>query len=348
MNFRILILLIVLLTGSAPAQERAVILARPVDGSPFIFDDQNDLFGKAWRWFLQGEAEMAGDSLKKLISASGYVLRPDAYYMVVAHFNDNMVPVGLMHGDGDFMSTRLYGLSQDNLYYIFITRSLEQPSYLSAMLTAKQSPFSQNLPAFLGLFFPIPGISGESLTFRTTVDVRQFRVPEPFRKNCDISIIVKKELADEYNLATAVFDNTAKERWSFGVATAITGAQDLDFIVGDDGTIMIRPKPYLDLAAFGVVNYHFSPVDTKAKTLAGSFHALAGVRLAQFFEPLIGIGAGFPADVVDVHFFAGMSVEFADVLKDGFAVGEKITQEIDPFKLKVRPKFRFGIELKFP
>ena len=38
--------------------------------------------------------------------------------------------------------------------------------------------------------------------------------------------------ADEFDLARGIFDNTAKERWSFGVATAITTVDDVDIIIG--------------------------------------------------------------------------------------------------------------------
>lgn len=180
------------------------------------------------------------------------------------------------------------------------------------------------------------------------VEVRQFILPKPFQKFSDLSFLVKKSLSAEEVLAQVIIDNSAKERWSFGVAFALTSVQDVDIIVGNDGTIIVQPKPNADPAVFGVVNYHFFPVDTKAKTFGNSIHALGGVRVGNLLEPIVGLGGGVSLGILDVHVFAGYSFEFANELKEGYEIGQQVTEEEDPFKLKVRGKFRFGLEVKFP
>src|SRR5574341_2421995 len=237
---------------------------------------------------------MAADSLRKLIDRSGYKIDPHAYYIVVANFTDKVSPIGLYHEGSDFLDTRFYGLKTDSLYYMFISRTESAPSFVSVMLKSKPTPFEANLPAFLNLFgLGLP--RALSTTSRTTwIDVRRFEIPEKFQKNSDISVIVKKDLSSDEYLAAAVFDNTSLERWSYGIATAITSINDVVLEVGNDGVIVVKPVPSGDLAVFGVINFHFKPVDTKAPTLASSFHLLGGLRLANFIEPLLGLGFGIP------------------------------------------------------
>ncbi|MFQ5604284.1 MAG: hypothetical protein ACE5HS_13535 [bacterium] len=332
------------------SQDRIISVPKRVSGAPFRVNDAEDLFGKAYRWFYEGEVAWAADSLKKLIGLSGFRMNDNDYYIVVANFTDKISPIGMFHGGSDFLDTRLYGLTNDDLYYIFISKRENADSFLSTVLTSKASPFEENLLDFLSLFLDIPlpiGALGGPPT--VWIDVRKYEIPEKFQKNADISIIVKKELGSEEFLATALYDNTAKEHWSFGMATAITTADDVEFIIGRDGRIIVRPKPHGDLAAFGVINYHFSAVDTKAPTLGSSFHLLAGLRLVDHIEPIVGLGLGLPTGIpVEVHFFGGISVEFANKLKSGFNIGDTITREVDPFKLDVQVRPRIGIELKFP
>ncbi len=343
-------LIILLTVAGTAAQERGILVPRPVAGSPFTYQDSADLFGKAYRWFMEQEYSLAVDTLKKLIEAGGFQLEKDTYYIVVANFTDDFTPIGLIYNDHDFLSRRLYGLKTDNLYYIFISRQREGSSFLSALVTEKSSYFMETLPDFLGIFFPIGrGLGIREISGETTyVDVRRFQIDEAFRKFSDISVIVKPELSSEKRLAEAVFDNSSLERWSFGIATAITNQNDVDIIVNPDGRITVRPKPNLDLAAFAVLNYHFKPVDTKAPSLATSFHLLAGIRMIDFVEPIIGIGGGIPVSMIDVHLFVGGSLEIANQLKSGYTIGQVIDQRVDPFKIKLRPKFRFGLEVKFP
>jgi len=333
------------------AQERAILVPKQIEGAPFKYTDSEDFFGQAYRWFYEGDVENAGATLRKLVKAAGVTIDPNAYYVVVANFTDNMSPIGMFHGSDDFLSTRMYGLGEDNLYYVYITRQQGAESFLSVLATSKDSPFMENLIPFIGLFVPLATTAAADqplATKETWVDVRQFKIPEAFRKFSDLSFLVKKDLADEKILARMVFDNTSLERWSFGIATAITSIDDVDIIIGSDGSIIVEPKPNLDLATFGVVNFHFKAVDTKAKTFGNSIHLLAGLRLANSVEPMIGIGGGFSLDVIDLHIFAGYSVEFANELKDGFQIGDVVSQEEDPFDLKLRGKPRFGIEIKFP
>jgi len=332
------------------AQERAILVPKPVAGTPFKIHDEKDLFGQAYRWFLESDVAMGAKQLRALVQNAGIKLDPNSYYVVVAHFTDSVNPIGMFHGSDDFFSARMFGLSEDNLYYIFISREENAPSFLSVLATAKASPFEENLPAFLGFFTSISSMEAKlaSSELDTWIDMRQFKVPGAFRKNSDLSFLVKRKLSEDKILARTVFDNTSKEKWSFGVATAITSVNDVDIIVGNDGTIIVDPKPNLDLATFAVINYHFKAVDTKAKTLATSFHLLGGLRLGQSLEPIIGVGGGLPLGIIDLHLFAGYSVEFANELEAGYKIGQHIGEEVDPFKLHVRGKPRFGIELKFP
>jgi len=343
--------LILFLSSEVSAQERAVLVPKPIPGAPFKFNDTNDLFGQAYRWFLEGEYQVGADSLKRLIESAGFKLEKGNYYIVVANFTDAVSPIGLIHEGNDFFDGRLYGLKEDNLYYIYISRQREGKSFISTLATAKNSPFIENLPLFLGLLESIPfsaadvKISSEELTY---VDVRQFKIPKSLRKFSDLSIIIKSELSSEKVLAKTVFDNTSKEQWSYGIGTAITSVNDVDIIVGSDGSIIVRPKPNLDLATFALINYHFNPVDTKAPTFGTSFHILGGLRIADFVEPILGIGGGFDAGSFGLHLFLEYSVEIANELKSGYAVGQMVSDEVDPFKTKLRGKPRFGIEIKFP
>ena len=110
----------------------------------------------------------------------------------------------------------------------------------------------------------------------------------------------------------------------------------------------MRPKPNLDLATFAVLDYHFKAIDTRAKTFGNSFHVMGGIRLVDFIEPIIGVGGAFSLGFFDLAIFAGYSVEFANELKSGYSIGEKIDVQEDPFELKLRGKPRFGIQVKFP
>ncbi len=337
-----------LLYSSVRAQDKVIVVPKRVAGAPFVVDDREDLFGKAYRWYIDGQTEWAADSLKKLIRLSGFELDPQNYYIVVANFTPKISPIGLIHEGSTFLDRRIYGLTRAKLFYVFISRTPQAPSFLSVVLTRKDSPFESNLLDFISLFPPFFQAMAQAGPSDTWVDVREFEVPEKFQKFSDISVIVKESLAAEDHLASAIFDNTSLERWSFGIATAITTVDDIDFEIGDDGRIIVRPKPKGDLATFGVINYHFQPVDTKAPTLASSFHLLAGLRLARQIEPLAGVGFGLPAGPIEVHLFGGASVQFARELKQGFIVGQQVTEGMDPFGLDVRVRARVGLELKFP
>jgi hypothetical protein len=337
------------------AQEKIILLPKPVPDAPFrVPDAEDDLFGKAYGWFLNGEPDVALDTLKKLINRSGFQLLPGNYYVVVARYTESFSPIGLIHEGSAFLDTRFYGLKQSNLFYIFISRRPQAPSFLSVTITEKDAPFIANLPAFIGLFVPLAlreNINAQVSALArgdTWIDVRRFDIPEKFRKNSDLTFIVKDSLQAEKFLGEVTFDNTKRERWSYGIAFGITGVDDVDFEVGSDGRIIVRPKPENDLATFGVVNYHFKPVDTKAKTFGTSLHVFGGARLAPMVEPIAGIGGGVSLGFIDLHLFIGYSLEFANELKDGFAIGQDIDREVDPFKLKIRGKLRYGLEIKFP
>ena len=332
------------------AQNRTVLIPQPV--GVFRYNGDGDYLSKAYTWFTHSAIDSGVANLQKVVEAAGYNMDPNAYYVMVAHFSDAFTPIGIIGKNVDFLSTRLYGLKEDNLYYIFISQS-DTSSFISAMATAKDSPFLENLPGFLGF---LGVLSAQEIQARAKalegepawVEVRQFRLPKAFQKFSDLSIHVKKNLSDNETLASVIIDNSAKERWSYGVAFALTSVQDVDIIVGSDGTIIVQPKPGTDPAVFGVINYHFFPVDTKAKTFGNSIHALGGVRVQNFLEPIVGLGGGVSLGIVDLHAFVGYSFEFANELKEGYVIGDQVTEEEDPFKLKIRGKFRFGLEVKFP
>ncbi len=344
---QVLMILTLIIAANLMAQEQEIIIPKPVSGAPYAVNDTEDLFGKAWRFYRDGFATWAADSLRKLLDQSDFEMKKNNYYIVVANYNPTETVIGMFHGNDSFLSSRLYGLTADSLYYIFISRQDTAKHYLSTVITRKGSYFEENLLNFL-LLFPIIGtkaqVKGENITW---IDIRKFEIPKKFQKYCDISIIVKKDFYDDQFLARAVFDNSSLEKWSYGIATAITSIDDVDIIV-DGGTIVVRPKPWGDLATFGVINYNFKAVDTKAKSMATSFHLLGGLRISTTIEPILGVGFGLPAGFIDVHFFAGYSVEFAQELKADYVIGQSIGSDVDPFKLKIRGKPRFGIEVKFP
>lgn len=350
MRFILIVIICFIFPLLSSAQERTILVPREEPGSPFKVTDSKDLFGQSYRWFIEGDYRRGVDSLKQLIARAGVVLDKEAYYILVANFTDRITPIGILHDDDDFFSARLYGLKKDNLFYIFISRQREGRSFVSLMATAKSSPFMENLPFFIGLFQPLPFATAEiaagdgALTY---IDVRRYKIPPAFRNFSDLSILVKTELASDKILAKTVFDNTAKERFSYGIATALTSVSDVDLVVGSDGKITVHPKPGLDPAVFAVINYHFHPVDTKMPTFGNSFHLLAGLRLSSVLEPLIGLGGGIDMGAFGLHLFAGYSVEFAQKLKTGYAVGDKVSKAKDPFKLQLRGKPRIGIEVKF-
>ncbi len=325
------------------SQDRSVLIPKSV-GAPFVTDDSHDLFGKAWRFYRDGFTNFAADSLKKLIAEFGYELKKNHYYIVVANFTPEETPIGMFHGNSHFHDTRLYGLQSDSLFYIFISRDKEASSYLSTVITRKDSYFETVLPYFIGLFPILTQSVAENTTW---MDVRKFEIPKKFQKNCDISVIVKKNFSDDKFLAREVFDNTSLEKWSFGIATALTSVNDVDFVM-ENGRIVIKPKPRGDLATFGLVNYHFKAVDTKGRTMATSFHVSGCLRISQTIEPVLGLGFGIPIDVIDLHLFAGYSVEFAQEPDTKYKINQEVGDGVDPFKLKIRGKPRIGIEVKFP
>ncbi len=339
-------------TTLLPAQEREVLIPSPISGSPFQFQDQQDRYGQAYRWFLEGDIDRGSDMLREIVSEAGYQLLPENYYVVVAHFTDAFAPIGMFHGDQRFLNTRLYGLEPDNLFFIYLSRSETTQAYVSVLATSKPSPSEENLLAFLSLFIPIiPPVQAQGIDTSqviTWVDVRQFEVPPAFRKNSDLAFLVKKRLDDENPLAAAVFDNTSRERWSYGIATAITSVNDVDITISNDGRIIVKPKPNLDLATFAVIDYHFKAIDTKAPTFGNSLHLMGGIRLANFIEPIVGLGASFSLDFIDLAIFAGYSLEFANELKEGFHIGQQLDEGENPFKLNLRGKPRFGLQIKFP
>jgi len=347
-KLQFILVMLFLVSQLSFSQDQMILVPKPVKNSPFIVDDSQDLFGKAWRFYRDGYTQWASDSLKKLIELAGFPLKKNNYYIVVANFTPSETPIGMIHGDAHFHDTRLYGLGADSLYYIFISRDQTKESYLSTVVTRKTSYFEENLISFISLFPIFSGLKIQTESQYTTwLDIRKYEVPRTFHKNCDISVIVKKDFYDDRFLAKATFDNTSLERWSYGIATAITSVNDVDFVI-DGGTIVVRPKPKGDLASFGVINYHFKAVDTKAKTMATSFHLSGGLRISQTIEPILAIGAGIPLDFIDLHLFVGYSLEFAQALDSGYQIGDAVGRDVDPFKLKLRGKPRFGIEIKFP
>lgn len=343
------LLTVVFLATILTAQNRTILVPRQVEGSPVKYTDDDDFFGQAYRWFQENETDSAVVNLTRLIEAAGFPVDPNSYYVVVAHFMDSYAPIGVIHKDTDFFGTRMYGLKEDNLYYVFISRAHQDTSFLSVLATAKDSPFLTNLPGFLNFVGVLPSLQAVKAMegVQTWIEVRRFNVPKAFQKFSDLSFVVKKNLSDETDLTSAVFDNTSKERWSYGVLFALTSLDEVDIIVGSDGKIIVQPKPTADPAVFGVINFHFSPVDTKQKTLGNSFHLLGGLRVGGNLEPIIGIGGGVSLDVIDLHAFVGYSVEFANELKDKYKVGDEVG-DVDPFKTKIRGMPRFGLEVKFP
>jgi hypothetical protein len=345
----LVVIAFLMMTLDVNAQDRTILMPRPLGTS--VYDGEGDYFSKAYRWFLESEIDSGVTNLKKVIESTGYTLDPNGYYVVVANFTDQFSPIGIIGKDVDFFDTRLYGLQEENLYYIFISQT-DSVSFLSVLATSKTSPFMEHLPGFLGFIGLLPGaqeISALPGPNAAWVEIRQFTIPKSYRKFSDLSFLVKKNLSDENMLATLIIDNSAKERWSFGVAFALTSLRDVDIVVGSDGTIIVQPKPTADPAVFGVINYHFFPVDTKAKTFGNSIHALGGLRVGgPFLEPILGIGGGVSLDIIDLHVFAGYSVEFANELKEEYKIGQKISKEEDPFQLNIRGKLRFGLEVKFP
>ncbi|PJF33770.1 MAG: hypothetical protein CUN57_01285, partial [Phototrophicales bacterium] len=113
-----LCLLCLFLVAPVLGQDKIITVPKPVPGAPFEVDDSADLFGKAYRWFTEGEVEWAADSLRKLINQSDFTLNENNYYVVVANFHDKMSPIGLLHAGSAFTDTRLYGLTADTLYYV--------------------------------------------------------------------------------------------------------------------------------------------------------------------------------------------------------------------------------------
>ncbi|MFQ5630882.1 MAG: hypothetical protein ACE5I1_19090, partial [bacterium] len=53
------------------SQERAILVPKQIEGAPFKFDDNEDLFGQAYRWFFEGDVENAGATLRKLVTVAG-------------------------------------------------------------------------------------------------------------------------------------------------------------------------------------------------------------------------------------------------------------------------------------
>jgi len=346
-----LLALFLFMGQAVQAQDKVVVVPKQIAGAPFVVEDNTDLFAKSYRFFIEGEVAMAADSLKKLLAKSNYKINPKAYYIVVANFTDRVSPIGLLHEGSDFLDTRFYGLKTDSLYYIFLSRTENAPSFVSVLLKSKPTPFEENLPAFLSLFFggSLPGVASSGQTpEKVWIDVRRFEIPKKFQKISDIAVLVKKDLSEDRVLANMVFDNTPKERWSYGIATAITTLNDVSLEVGENGEIIVRPKPNGDLAVFGVLNFHFVPVDTKAPTLGSSVHLLGGLRLATHIEPIVGLGIGLPLSGFELHVFGGGSIAFKNVLESGFEIGDKIGREVDPFKIEAKFYPRFGLELKFP
>ncbi|MBN2009609.1 hypothetical protein JW960_09730 [candidate division KSB1 bacterium] len=335
-------------TGSSFSQDQVVLIPKSLRMTPYAVNDNADLFGKAWRFYRDGYTDMAADSLRKLVALTGYEIKPNHYYVVVANFTETETAIGMFHGDDSFNNNRLYGLKSDSLFYVFISREDSASTYLSTMVTRKDSYFQQVLPYFITLFPFISQVQAvEQSEYLTWVDIRKFEIPKNFQENCDISMVIKRDFYRDEIMARIILDNTSLEKWSYGIATGITNVDDVDIII-DGGKAVIRPKPRGDLATFGVINYHPKPIDTKARTIASSFHLLGGLRISNTIEPIIGAGIGVPTNIIDVHFFTGFSLEFANELKNGYHVGDTIDSNVEPFQLKLRGKFRFGLEVRFP
>ncbi len=70
MNRYFLLILIFIVSFSAVAQDQSILVPKPIDGSPFQYNDSEDLFGKAYRWFLEGEPALgAGRDFGDLVGA---------------------------------------------------------------------------------------------------------------------------------------------------------------------------------------------------------------------------------------------------------------------------------------
>jgi len=158
---RLLITLLIWLTLPLVsfAQDRHILVPDPLPGSPFNVADKDDLFGQSYRWFIEGDYQRGVDSLRQLITQAGIELDDDAYYIVVSNFTDSFSPIGILHGQDDFFSTRMFGLEEDNLFYIFVSRQREGKSFVSLMATAKNSPFVENLPLFIKRVPALPKFS---------------------------------------------------------------------------------------------------------------------------------------------------------------------------------------------
>jgi len=338
-----------LVTFPAQGQERMILVPQTVEQSELIYYDRDHVFRNMIIFLEDGDVENAADSLKRVLIEAGLEMRKNFYYIVVVNYYSTKNIIGMFHGDASFQDTRLYGLQSDSLYYVFVSDDSTMESSVSAIVTRKDSNFSKNLSEFISLFQlgGVLGVKAMALEeMRAYISVRKFDVPRKFQKNCDITIVAKNEKKNK-ELARAIFDNSSRERWSYGVASAVTHINDVDYEI-DNGAVTIRPKPKGDLATFGVINYHFKAVDTKSKSFSTSIHLLGGLRTSTTIEPLLGVGGGIPFPYINLHLFVGYSFEFAQILKKGIQVGDLITTNQDPFKLNVRAKPRFGIEIQFP
>jgi len=349
-NFIFLIVLFILCTISTIfSQERMILIPEKVANSELTYIDSTNTFRNMIIFLEDGDVKNAADSLKKVLVDAGLNIKKNFYYIVVVNYDKKHNIIGMFHKNNSFLSTRLYGLKSDSLYYVFVTDDSTMETSISAIVTRKESNFSKNLSGFLSLFQLGDIFSVKPMEFRERkafISIRKFDVPQKFQKYCDITVVAKDESKNK-ELVRSIFDNTSLERWSYGIATAVTNVNDIDYDI-EDGAVTIKPKPKGDLASFGVINYHFKPVDTKSRTFSSSVHLLGGLRVSTTIEPILGIGAGVPVSLINLHFFAGYSLEFAQILKEGIKVGEIVKSSTDPFKLKVRGKPRFGVEVNFP
>jgi hypothetical protein len=69
-----LFILCIFLAPLTKAQDQMIAVPKPLPGTPFLMDDKDSLFRKAWRFSRDGYSEWAADSLKKLIESSGFTL----------------------------------------------------------------------------------------------------------------------------------------------------------------------------------------------------------------------------------------------------------------------------------
>ena len=79
-RFALLTSLTLATSAAVIAQDRIVTVPKSVPGAPFRVEDTEDLFGKAYRWFKEGEVEWATDSLRKLVSLTGFELSGRDYH----------------------------------------------------------------------------------------------------------------------------------------------------------------------------------------------------------------------------------------------------------------------------